>query len=146
MIRPARLPDFPTMVNMGRAFHAQSNTSQFTPWDDATFATTLFQLAATGGLFVYDKDGVVEGMAAAVLMPSYFNRHYVSCNELFCWVNPSARGAGMQLFDMLESWGKEKGAHTMVIASVPNMREEVLDRKYKAKGFTRTDNFYTKVL
>lgn len=145
MIRLATMADVPAMVLMGERFHALTASGQYIPWDAPSFAATLVELIIKECAFVYDKGGV-KGMTAAVLMPSYFNKHCLTCNELFCWVNPDARGAGMQLFDMLESWAVQQGARIMVLATVANMRSEVLDRKYRAKGYELTDNFYMKRL
>ena len=146
MIRLATPNDVPAMVRMGEAFHALAVSGHYIPWCGRSFALTLAKLIVAGSAFVYEVDGQVEGMTAAVLQPAYFNDQILTCNELFCWVNPTQRGAGMNLFDMLESWAKQKGAKVMVLATVPNMRSEVLDRKYRAKGYALTDNFYMKVL
>jgi GNAT superfamily N-acetyltransferase len=146
MIRQAVIDDIPRMVGMGAEFHANTRYAGVVPWDDASFAATLDNLMRAGRAWVYEKNGRVEGMAGALLHPMFFNARYLACQELFVWVNPSERGAGMQLFDMLESWAIDQGARIMIIAFVPGLREKALDRLYRARGYALTDSFYTKVL
>lgn len=148
-IRPATIHDIEQLTRMGRDFHAQTCVAMQSDFDDESFQNTVCDLLASdnAALMVLESEDLKPiGMACAVLMPLYFNVHHKVAQEMFCWVDPEHRGGGMALFSALENWGILCGAKTMIIASVSGLRDDVLDRKYRAKGFMPTDNFYTKVL
>ncbi len=147
MIRAAVLEDIPEMVRMGKRFHALTPSAHTMEFDDESFSETLLLLIPNSNncVLVVD-DGELCGMACAILMDCFFNKHRKICQELFCWVDEEKRGQGMMLFETLEDWALYKKAKIMIIALVPTLRSKALDRLYRARGFILTDSFYTKVL
>lgn len=146
MIRTAEKKDIHQMIAMGRKFHEQTPMNGICPFDDVSFEETLqFCMKAENATsFVFDEDGI-RGMTAVVILPTYFNKNYRIANELFCWLDPEARGHGLTLYDTLEEWAAGK-AETLVIARVAGIRDEAMDRLYQSRGFIPTDYFYSKSL
>lgn len=147
MIRPATEADIPAMIRMGIDFHRETPWSKQCVFDEESFRDTVLAMLGSGAARVFiaeDKSPV--GMAAIVMMPAYFNRHHTIAQELFCWVDPEYRGHGTELYDAIEQWAHEAGAKCMIVSLIPNVREDAMTRLYRARGFERTDSFFTKAL
>lgn len=148
MIRHATKDDIPACLELGRAFFDASGYSQETAYDPATTAATFTHLMESpdGVLLVAEVDSEVIGMAAALAYPHYFNAKSRAAQELFWWVDPSARGgtSGVRLLQGLEAWARDSGCITlsMICLTIDSPAERV----YQRTGYRASERTYIKRL
>lgn len=149
-VRDALPEDLPHLRRMALDFHQASCYRDVVPANLDDFEATLGDSLAAGSAIalVAVVNGEVHGMAAALVMPHWFNRRALVANELFWWVDPAARacGAGVQLLDTLESRARSAGCHVLHIASTANLRPAALARLYRMRGYVPQDVYFAKVL
>lgn len=140
--RPATIEDLPECLRMGRAFaHAAKLDA-----DDESLIGTLHLLLREGALFVTGDP--VNGMVGGLAYPAYYNRSLCSAQELFWFVDPNARrsGAGQALFDALQEWAREKGAHTLTMVTLDDLDGERVADFYCSRGYRPLERNFMKVL
>ena len=147
MIRPADERDIPALVRMGHYFFDEAGWGDVSGYDPASMERTLRHLidASTGILLVAEHDGVVVGMAGALLYPHYFNVETLTGQEIFWWVDPAHRkGCGGVLLDALEDAARAAGAVSFSMVSVASLRSDALDRVYQRRGYRPAERTYIK--
>lgn len=143
MIRAAGLADVPRLVAMGRAFLA-------TPPYAGLFADDPDQLAATvtglitGALSTVlvsvDGDQVV-GMIGMLATPHFLSRQIIA-GEVFWWVEPDHRGAGVRLLQAAEAWARSRGAVAIQLIA-PDARVAAV---YERWGYALLERSYVRRL
>lgn len=148
MIRPATADDAPRLLEMGRAFFAESgHESEETPFDPESFAQTLALLARHNLLLVMEKGGAAVGMAAADVAPAYWNHKILLGREAFWYLSPDHRkGDGRKLLAALEAASKDYGAHFFDVVAESGHRSKALGRVYESAGYVPAETAYRKRL
>mgnify|MGYP000894854066 CR=1 len=141
MLREATLADMPELVRMGRAFHAAAKLD--IEFDDSTFRDLCAQLIEADGALLLIDDGA---MLAALCFPIYFNASALVAQELFWWVDPDKRGAGIRLLQRAEQWAKEKGAVTLQMIALDELSGESVGRLYERRGYRPLERSYVRNL
>lgn len=148
LIRRAVADDIPALIRMGAAFHSKTNYAALIQFDENTVVPLFHRLIANADavLLVAEGESGVCGMAAALCYSHWWNRHHLTGQELFWWVDEEKRGgsAGLKLFRGLESWALERGLKTFTMASTTNLAPESLRRFYERHGYHGWDVNYTK--
>lgn len=144
MIRDAVEADIQRIVEMGRAFFEISGQNDIATFDDEAAATAVQQCMNSGVALVVDKDGVLVGMAGALIYRVYLSRDDMTAQELFWWVEPGHRGVGNELFKMLERRAKENGAASLSMIALESMKW--VGRVYERAGYRPLDHTYVKRL
>jgi GNAT superfamily N-acetyltransferase len=113
--------------------------------DDSIYATLLNRIEA-GGLFVVGQP--VVGMAAVLVYPNYYKLADLAAQEMFWWVDPSARrnGAGWALFAAIKEWAKEQGAKTLTMVSLDALDGEKVAGMYMSDGFKPLERSFVRHL
>lgn len=149
-IRTATATDAPELVEMGRDFFDESPLAKLTEFDEATFQLTIINLLtqSTGGVvLVIDTGESLVGMAACVFYPLYFNMSAICSQEIFWFVKPEWRnGLGTALLDELERESARNGANIFMTASLSGNKDRALDRVYRRRGYTPSENSYIRKL
>nr|QBM02657.1 hypothetical protein [uncultured archaeon] len=118
MIRAATLADVPQLVELGVRFMLESGYARHLSIDrhaQAQLATDLIQ-AAHGVLLVYERAGKIVGMLGAIATHHPHSGDSVM-SELFWYVAPDARGAGVRLLQEAEHWAISRGiTKSLVVA------------------------------
>ncbi len=121
IVRPATAADLPRVLEMGRAFFGASPFAKLGRFDpDSTYATMAGLIADTQRdvLLAVDDAGLTVGMAGVAVTPLYFAPDVRLGNEVFWWVDPSARarGAGLALLEAVIAWARTHGATVLSLA------------------------------
>ena len=110
VIREATHADIPRCVAMGRCFllEVYAGLLDENPEHMAQIGADLIE-KETGLLLVADVgDGHLVGMIGMVIVPHPLSGALVAA-ELFWWMEPAARGAGVRLLKRAERWARDRG-------------------------------------
>ena len=143
MIRNATHADIPRLVEMGGRFIASSSyCGHFA--NNANARRDLMDRLMNhpdGALFVSEKEGALVGMIGV-----YAYRHPWSGEriggEVFWWVEPEARGCGMELLYRAEQWADDAGCVRLQMIA-PN---EKVARAYRRLGYAKIEECYQRDL
>lgn len=141
-VRQATPADLEECLRMGRAFTKAAGLEA----DDESMATTLLDLIEGGGLFVAGSP--VVGMAAVLVYQAYFKREHKVAQELFWWVDPQARkaGVGIELLVALEAWAKSQGARELMMIALDSMDAERVAGMYMNAGYLPRERSFVRAL
>lgn len=139
MIRDATLADISVLVDMGGRFiHSTSYFGRFA--NNANARRELMERLIDhpdGALFVSEKDGIVVGMIGVYAYQHPWSGERIG-GEVFWWVDPEARGCGMQLLRRAEKWADEAGCVRFQMIA-PN---DKVARVYKHLGYAKIEECY----
>jgi len=111
MIRPATVEDVPRLVELGRAFlRTPPYAGLFADAPDVL--ATLIQTLITGPastVLVIDQADLVVG-AIGLLVAPHFASGEALASEVFWYMDPQYRGAGVRLLRAGEHWAAASGA------------------------------------
>lgn len=141
-IRAATLEDVPTLVQMGcRQLAAlYDGIIAQNPAQLDTLTTHLIT-SPTGVVFVAEEAGALVGMIGLVSYPHHLSAA-PTVGEVAWWVEPHARGVGLQLLNRAERWAVEMGA-TQIQMVAPTER---VGRLYQRRGYQAVETSYLKPL
>lgn len=145
MIRRATHEDIDACLLMARRFFDESGVVEVGYSQDQMRETLTRLIDNPDACLLVSGGEELTGMAAAMAYPAYFNGQRVA-QELFWWVDPSARGgmAGIKLLRHLEDWARsvEAVALTMVCLPIDSPAESV----YQRSGYRPSERSYMKAL
>ncbi len=147
MIREAVESDIPRIVEMGARLTAQSSYVGIVDYDSNSAALTVKELIESdnGTVLVYEHEGTVVGVVAAIIFPFYLNRNHMTAQELWMWVDPEHRGhTGRYLMAAFEKTVKKKGVQSLSVTAQHSIKPEATGRLYRRAGFQPTDHSYMK--
>jgi GNAT superfamily N-acetyltransferase len=141
-IRHATLADIPPMVEMGLHFLRQSPYKTKLAENGEQMAKLGERLIShVGGILVAEGHGNILGMLGYVI-----HEHFISgekmVGEVFWWVEPEQRGAGLKLLDELERVAKDAGAVKLHMIAP----DERLGKLYERFGYEFLETTFQKTL
>jgi len=142
MIRQATLADVPRLVAMGREQVAAVYDGTV-PDDPEQVEATVRSLLDGPHVATFDseRDGVVIGMIG-LLRFVHPVTGLATVGEIMWWMDPAARGTGVQLLTRAEQWAADVGAVTLQMQA-PTPRVEQL---YVHRGYRRAEVTYTRAV
>lgn len=143
MIRPATRADIPDIVDLGERHLRESHYAQFvTPDRDCMAAAARMLIDSPCALLLLaEKDGAITGSIGMMVTPHPYSGQPMA-SEMFWYVTPEARGAGVRLLKAAEAWGRELGArHIIMIA--PDSRVSTF---FQRMGYARLEEQFIKAL
>jgi GNAT superfamily N-acetyltransferase len=142
-IRRATLGDVPRLVDMGVRFlgsSAYAATLTSNPEQMARVASCLIG-DARGLVLVSEAAGRLTGMFGMMIFPHVLSGELVA-GELFWWVEPEARGAGLRLLRQAEAWALSQGVRRVqMVAPTP-----ALSRVYARLGYAAIETTFCRLL
>lgn len=110
MIRSALLADVPRLVEMGTHFLRASPYAAHIAENAQQMDALATQMVTTDGMtvLVAETDRIV-GMLGLVASPNFLSGE-LTAGEVFWWMEPDARGAGVRLLKAGEQWARDRGA------------------------------------
>lgn len=148
MIRPAAFSDITEIARLGEDFHRQAGWGDVFPYSVDDCAESLGGFLGLDAFIclVSDNDGI-DGFAAGIVSPVYFNRAHLSGEELFWWVSPDApQMTGIRLLEALECEAKGKGCQSWQMKSVARLNGDRMGRLYERRGYRASEHSYIKRL
>lgn len=145
-VRAAVSYDVPALCVLGRQFFNASGYAELSKWDSVSFETTaraLIEGRVLGGIFVFEVDDAIVGMAGFLTSPFFFNLSTLIAQEMFWFVAPGHR-AGMALLDAMENGAKGQGATAFIMSSLSGHRDPALARLYGMRGYRAAENTFVK--
>lgn len=139
MIRMAIHEDIPALVQLGIGMHRESNFSTV-PFDaERVAAMARYLIDNDGGfLVVYERNEVVLGFLAGVLIPAWFgNGRDCSAGDIALYVDPRARhsAAGILLADAFKRWAMASGALQIRVGTAAGEAGQAANAIYQHLGF-----------
>lgn len=143
MVRNATPADVDRIVEMGQRFIAEGGYAGHIVGDPAKMRELVTGLIENerGLLLVVEADGDACGMAGALIFEHPMSGEQVA-SEMFWWVDPERRGAGVRLFRAVERWAAAHGATRMMMIA-PNDR---VAEFYEKVGYDRVETTYMRKL
>lgn len=142
IIRAATHADLPALLAMGDRFAAALSLAETIGYDHATMDRLFRRL-------IDDPNGILlvtgGGAAGGLVHPSIFNEHHITGQELFWWVDPSHRGAGLRLLTALEDAARERGAQSFMMGTHEALNFEAATKLYGRRGYRASDRNFIKI-
>ncbi len=138
-IRPAVLADVPTLVDMGGHFLEQTAYRDVIAHSPAQM-TALASFLIAGEMstvLVAEQSGAIVGMMGLVAAPHFISGE-LSAGEVFWWMEPDARGAGLRLLRAAEQWARDKGANGLQMIAP----DERVGAVYQRLGYRLIERSY----
>lgn len=139
-VRRARPDDLARIVHMGLTFlgSVYAGSLPDPPDPDAMARTAAGMLDADDkALFVLEVNGAVRGMLGMFLFVHPFTGARTA-TELFWWVDPAHRGAGLRLLKAGQQWAREVGAGSLLMIA-PG---DDVARFYERLGYLKVETTY----
>lgn len=141
--------DWTEFLRMTRAFFDATAFGNV-GFDEASMRKTFDHLLGNGerSILLMAENGSLCGMAAALIYPFYFNLQHLTAQELFWWVDPSARGtgAGIKLLKTLESESRNKGARSLSMIALSHIDGPQVEKLYRHYDYVKSEQSFLKVL
>ena len=148
MIRPMQKEDIPTLIDMGREFHAESPIYNiYTFEEQKLYELGLHILNDINSIcLVYDKDGI-QGMMAGCIYEQYFS-YDTTAAELFLFANKDKRGAliGKRLVTAFELWASSMNAMEVCVGVSAGINPDRIVGFYEKMGYGNTSKQLRKVM
>lgn len=141
-IRPATTDDLPELLRMGRSFAGALKLADTIGYDDETMERLFLHLINDANGILLVTDG---GAAGGLVHPSLFNRHHMTGQELFWWVDPECRGAGLRLLAALEDAARERGAQSFMMGTHEALNFAAATKLYGRRGYRASDRNFIKL-
>ena len=144
MIRLATTEDIPEMLRMGESFFDASGYSDLTTFDKEDTESLLIKLIDERWLLTDGKSTLL----GFVVFPMFMNNKTVVAQELFWWVDESARGSrvGIEILKKAEELAKEHGATAMMMLSIKELNGDSVNKLYERLGYSKREQTYMRVL
>ena len=144
MIRLATVDDIPEMLRMGESFFNASGYGDITTFDRQD-TTELFKKLIDDGLLLTDGQSSMLGF---VVFPMFMNNQTIVAQELFWWVDESARktGVGVEILKNAEELAKEYGATVMMMLSIDELDGDRVNKLYKRLGYKQREQSFMRFL
>lgn len=141
--------DWPAVLAMAKAFHAESPVHSPYPFDETRVFTLLEAARANPdwlAAVAYDEDGLV-GMMLLAHMPMYFSGS-TEVIDLALYVPKDRRGtrAAKLLMEFGERWGYAIGAAVLRLGITTGIRDAAVERFYAKCEFSQIGTYWEKKL
>lgn len=134
MIRFATVSDVPKMHDLFLAFGRAAYGIEADLEAVCAQIVSMIESPTDSAVFVYERDGTIEGLIAGLIVPRWFQPALHNCIELLWWVNPAERGVGVQLLEALESWSADHDA-PLIMCTTGALEPERLRAFYEKRGY-----------
>jgi GNAT superfamily N-acetyltransferase len=138
--------DIVHFLRMGRDFSMLADE----PFDRESLTQHLEWLLDEERAVVYlavDIEGKPVGICAGLWFPTFWDNSKVTATELWWYVDPEARNAGIggALMDALESWAEDAGAWRLSMMTIAGIAPGV-EQMYTKRGYREREKTFVKEL
>lgn len=147
MIRTANIEDIPRMVELGAMFHGSTAIKDVIPYDPLSMATMIISMIGDPSrvVLVLEKDGLIVGGIGGFCEPIYFNKSFLSAQQLFWFVDPAHRSLkSLKLLDAFCDWADGIGAEITWTAAKIDVNHAGMCKMLARKRFKQLDTTFFK--
>jgi len=145
-IRNASAFDIPIILEMLKAYRAETPLNFFNKADDAKYVTELLtELMAGKGLVLLAVDDLtICGMLIAGIAPSIWSPKHLLMKEFAYWVNKEYRfsSAGLRLLSTYKAYGEALIAEGRIEHFLISKMSNSPDLKFDKYGFQKLEEFW----
>lgn len=148
-IRDANPSDAAAVAALGERFHVEAGWDDIADYDADDCRVFLEELAQNPDavFLVAEREGEIVGMAAGLAMPLYFNVRHRHGQELFFWLDPSARGhIGSAFLQAFEDAARGIGCASWAMVALAKVKPELTGRLYSRKGYRASEHYWIRRL
>ena len=146
MIRRARTEDIGAIVEMGARFFREAGWQDVLEWNAGDCRQSISGMIDNENCIVLVGEDL-DGMAAGIMSPLYFNYAHRTGEELFWWTKPlSSPRLGLKLLEGLETAAREAGCQSWQMKSLDKVNPERMKRLYQMRGYRASEHSYIKRL
>ena len=145
-IRQAERADIIHFLRLGRRF-ADFADEPFDRESATQHMEWLIDSDNTVAFMAIDIEGAVLGICGGVHIPTLWDRSKLMATELWWYVDPDSRNAGVgtALMNALESWARSAGAYRMEMMTLVDVGPSV-GAMYERNGYRERERGYVKEL
>lgn len=139
-VRTATLEDIPTLVELGRALHAESPRYSMLSYNPKKVGQVALLVIQQGGTLVAVKDETIIGFIAGYVCAHWFGDDLMASDYSF-YIKPEHRCTGrtaLLLLKRFEEWAISKGALDVVPGSTTMINTEGTATFFEKLGYTRS--------
>ena len=146
-VRLASSDDLASIASLGREFFKESGYASVADYSEGDLHKTLENLERIGFVLVAG-DKQLDGIAAFILFPFFFNHGVLLCQELFWWVRPEQRGSGIgaEILNHAERIAKARGAKAISMLCLEAVNPEQVSAFYRKRGYAAKEHQFWKEL
>jgi GNAT superfamily N-acetyltransferase len=144
--RLATVEDLPGLLEIGQLFANECHLERLGTYDPESCEHTLRFLIQHHVLIVADGEAGLLGCAAAVIGPWLWNNDITQASEIFWWVYPEVRkaGVGKNLLEALEAESRNRGATLISMVAMGSSMPGAVAAMYTNAGYVPQETHYVK--
>lgn len=144
-IRKVEQAEFAELTRLGAKFYAESGLpGKFVPEVFIANWTKYYEIG-WGNIVGLFEGKVPIGAIGMMSYPDPNDGEPVAM-EMFWFVQPESRGAGLKLLDEFERWAANRGAKRITMVHLTQLAPEVLRKLYLRKGYREIEVHFVKSL
>ena len=145
MITELTVDDLPKLIEGAHSFYAEGKLpGPFSP--DRFIKGWAGLLESRIGLLLgFEKDGEIAGAIGGTIFPD-MTTPKVHATELFWYVKPEHRGAGIKLLLEFEKAARDRGADRIWMIHLVELNDGPLDKLYERLGYRFVEKVFVKDL
>lgn len=146
MIRNLTVEEVPEVVFLGSLFWEEAKLpGKMIPEKVIESWGKLYQAGIGAIIGYFDTTGKLKGGLGYLLYPD-FNDGSIIANEMFWYVDPASRGAGLGLLREYEAQARAAGASRIVMCRTAHLGREPLEKLYLRLGYSEAETLFFKNL
>lgn len=148
IVRSMEPHDVPFVIEFGRQWWRETYLGKRVQYDRMSVRDVIERSREEGLSIVAEHDFAMTGFVCGLKGPCLVNDRVTIGNEIFWWVHPDHRGAGVgrQLLSAIESAARTAGCTYWSMMSMQSHDPERADAIYTHAGYEWTERTYTKDL
>lgn len=145
MIRTVTIDELPRLTECAHSFFKESGLPG--TFNDAHFMATWSVMLRNhqSVIFAVEDSGKFVGAFGANAYPDILTGDLVA-NEMFWYVLPEFRGAGLKLLRAYETWALKLGCKRIFMVHLASLDADRLEQYYQRRGYRLIEKLYAKDL
>lgn len=145
MIRHAIIADLPRLEPLAIAFYAASEHLQVFDLEKFTATWTGLLNSEGAAILVSEVDGRIVGALGCIAHRDLYSEKQIA-SEMFWFVLPAFRGAGLRLYRAFEGWARSRGCDEIRMMALADSMPGKVEDFYGRMGFRIAERLYSKPL
>ena len=147
--RHATVADIDELIEFGGGISKAIKADHIAPIDQPAVKEMFTKMIAGGEFFgVLESDGKIVGSMICFVTPYWWNQSVKFGQQLRLWIDQKHRkmGGSKLLLDAAEEWAKTRGLFALCVGCDGVAMSKVASKVFFARGYRRSNLFFTKEL